>query len=129
MESQYFDEKKIIRETLKLMLESCEFLIEWNKNINTWQDYPISSSGMKTMAASCMLLEAIGEEVKSIDKRDSTFLETNAPTIPWREYVGIRNKIAHGYHNLDAELIFETVKNDIPELKKSLEKLLVIIDC
>ena len=128
MESQSFDEKKIIRETLKLLLESCEFLIEWNKSINTWQDYPISSSGMQTMAASCMLLETIGEEVKSIDKRDSIFLETNAPNIPWRDYVGIRNKIAHGYHNLDAEVIFETVKKDIPELKKSLEKLLKIIE-
>ena len=62
------------------------------------------------MAASCMLLEAIGEEVKSIDKRDSTFLETDTPEISWREYVGIRNTIAHGYHNLDADMIFETVK-------------------
>lgn len=128
MESQSFEKKKIIKETLQLMLESCDFLIEWNKNIISWQDYPNSTSGMQTMAASCMLLETIGEEVKSIDKRDSLFLKTNAPNIPWREYVGIRNKIAHGYHILDAEVIYETVKSDIPELKKSLEKLLKIID-
>ena len=124
MESQSFEKDAIIKETLQILLESCDYIIEWNKEIADANDYPISSSGMQIMAASCMLIEAIGEGIKSIDKRSPDFLETKSPNIPWRNFVGIRNRIAHGYHYLDPEIIFETVKKDIPNLRTAINKLL-----
>ena len=42
-------------------------LREWNANIGSPDDYYESPEGMKTLAASCMLIEAIGEGVKKID--------------------------------------------------------------
>ena len=124
MESQSFEEQSIIEENLKILIESCEYIIEWNEKIFSFEDYLLSSSGMQTMAASCMLIEAIGECIKSIDKRSSDFLESHSPDIPWRNFVGIRNRIAHGYHNLDAGIIFETVKNEIPKLREAVVKIL-----
>ena len=44
-------------------------LQEWNTEINQVDDYLLSPEGMKNLAASCMLIEAIGEGVKKIDKR------------------------------------------------------------
>lgn len=128
MESQSFDKKNLIREILRRLCDSCDYIIEWNRPINSPDDYPISSSGMQILAASCMLIETIGEGIKSIDKRDSEFLETNSPDIPWRDYVGIRNRIAHGYHEIDESIVYDVVKNDIPELKNAIKELIRIIE-
>ena len=40
----------------------------------------------------------------------------NSPNIHWRSIVGMRNHITHGYCELDADIVFEAVKNDIPSL-------------
>lgn len=124
MESQFFSAKAIIEEILKKLLESCNYIIEWNENILSSQDYHISSSTKQTMAASCMLIEAIGEGFKNIEKRDSKFLEKNFEAIPWVYFIGIRNIIAHGYIHINERIIFETVKQDIPQLKETLERIL-----
>lgn len=124
MESQSFSREALIEEILRKLLESCDYIIEWNQNINSSQDYHISSSTKQTMAASCMLIEAIGEGFKSIDKRDPQFLDKNFDDIPWVDFIGIRNIIAHGYLHINERIIFETVKQDIPHLKEAIEKIL-----
>ena len=44
--------------------------------------------------------------------------------IPWRAIIGMRNLHAHDYENVDMEIVWNTLLEDIPELKHSLEKLL-----
>ena len=46
-------------------------------------------------------------------------------TIPWRALKGMRNKIVHEYGNVDMSVIYDTVKNDIPELLKELKQITV----
>lgn len=36
--------------------------------------------------------------------------------IPWRALSGLRNRIVHDYGNVDLHVVFDTLKNDIPEL-------------
>lgn len=36
--------------------------------------------------------------------------------IPWKAIYGLRNRIVHDYGNVDLEVVYETLKNDIPEL-------------
>ena len=36
--------------------------------------------------------------------------------IPWSDMYGLRNRIVHDYGNVDLEIVYETLKNDIPEL-------------
>ena len=48
--------------------EAIQMLKDWNKSILCVDDYYSSPEGMKNLAASCMLIEAIGESVKLIDK-------------------------------------------------------------
>ena len=36
--------------------------------------------------------------------------------IPWNAMYGLRNRIVHDYGNVDLNVVFETLKNDIPEL-------------
>lgn len=75
-----------------------------------------------------MLIESIGEGVKKIDKKLPEFLLKKAPEIPWRNIAGLRDHIAHGYFNLDADIIFDVAINEIPTLKETLEKLILIAD-
>ena len=63
-----------------------------------------------------MLVEAIGEAFKKIDKETEGTLLPQYTGIPWKAVKGIRDRIAHGYFEIDAEIIFDTVKNDLPEL-------------
>ena len=40
--------------------------------------------------------------------------------IPWNALYGLRNRIVHDYGNVDLNVVYETLKNDIPELLKKL---------
>ena len=101
------------------IIESCDMLMTWNENITSADFYPASPYGMEKMAASCMLIEAIGEGVKKIDKVAPGFLSMQSPQTPWSQIMGLRNHIAHGYFNLDADIIFDVVKNEIPLLRNT----------
>ena len=42
--------------------------------------------------------------------------------IPWNSLYGLRNRIVHDYGNVDLKIVYETLKNDIPELLEMIEK-------
>ena len=70
-----------------------------------------------------MLMEAIGEGVKKINKIVPGLLSEKSPETQWKQIMGLRDHIAHGYFNLDAEIIFDVVKNEIPVLKDTLNRI------
>lgn len=96
-------------------------LKEWNNNIQSSDDYYCSPDGMKNLAASCMLIEAIGEGVKQIDKITDGKLLVKRPEIPWKDVIGIRNHIAHGYFDIDGDMVFDVIKNDLDSLLEAIE--------
>lgn len=60
--------------------------------------------------------EAIGEGIKQIDKITNSELLTERPEIPWQDFIGIRNHIAHGYFDIDGDILFDVVKNNLDSL-------------
>jgi uncharacterized protein with HEPN domain len=44
--------------------------------------------------------------------------------IPWMKIVGIRNKIAHEYFNVNYSIVWDTAQDDLPLLKEAIKKLL-----
>ena len=105
------------------IIRGCNLIISWNKNITSPKEYLYSDDNIEKMAASCMMLEAIGETVKKIHRINPEFLNSQDPSIPWKNIMGLRDKIAHGYFNLDEEIIFETSKKEIPVWLESLQKI------
>lgn len=95
-------------------------LKDWNNNIIISDDYYSSPDGMKNLAASCMLIEAIGEGIKQIDKITDGRLLVNRPEIPWKDVIGIRNHIAHGYFDIDGDMVLDVVKNDLDSLLEAI---------
>ena len=64
-------------------------------------------------------LSQIGELANKIDKE---FEEKNS-SIPWRVLYGLRNKIVHDYEGVNLVLIWDIVKEDLPELNNQLKEL------
>lgn len=96
-------------------------LLEWNEEVHSPEDYYSSAEGMKNLAASCMLIEAIGEGIKRIDDITRSKLlverpEIPCPEIPWIDVIGIRNHIAHGYFDIDGDIVYDVVKNNLQDL-------------
>ena len=91
-------------------------LKEWNADVNQVDDYYLSSNGMQKLAASCMLIEAIGEGVHQINDMTEGRLLPERPEIPWEDVIGIRNHIAHGYFDIDGEVVFNVIKQDLDPL-------------
>ena len=100
-------------------------LKEWNADVTKADDYYLSPSGMQKLAASCMLIEAIGEGVHQIDDITEGKLFPERPEIPWEDVIGIRNHIAHGYFDIDGEVVYGVIKQDLDPL---LEAIVYFID-
>jgi len=64
-------------------------------------------------------IEIIGEATKKISKQ----LKSRYPEIPWKEMAGMRDKFIHDYLGVDVEVVWQTIKVDIPELEKLLKKV------
>lgn len=104
--------------------EACDFISQWNNDIQDADGYLRSPEGMKTLAATCMLIESLGEAIKKIDRHYPNFLMDKAPGFSWKELKGMRDHIAHGYFRIDAEIVFDVVKNEIPTLSAILKDLI-----
>lgn len=102
--------------TLLQIKKAIEQLQDWNKDIQNVDDYYSTPEGMKNLAACCMLIEAIGEGVKQIDKLTQSRLLDERPEIPWQDVIGIRNHIAHGYFDIDGDIVLDVIKNNLDEL-------------
>ena len=76
----------------------------------------------KTQDAVIMKLLVVGELAAKVLDEDATFAKT-APGVPWLKMKGMRNRMAHGYFELDLSVVWDTVKNAVPELIKALGKI------
>lgn len=116
--------KAIIKGILLQIQTALEQLQAWNSDISSSNDYTDSPDGMKTLAATSMLLESIGEGFKKIDNKTQGTLLVLRPEIPWKDVMGMRNHIAHGYFDIDADIIFDVVKNHLAPLNDAVQFLI-----
>lgn len=120
MEFMSLEKRERIKYTFEQINMAIGQLKEWNEGVENADDYYLSSSGMQKLAASCMLIEAIGEGIRKIDLHSDGKLLQERPEIPWKDVIGIRNHIAHGYFDIDAETVLSTIKNDLDDLQAAI---------
>jgi len=64
----------------------------------------------------------IGESTMMLSKE---FREKNTQ-IPWKDMAGMRNKLIHGYFDVNLDIVWDTIKKDVPFLKTEIKKLIKI---
>lgn len=101
---------------LERILESSEII----ENHLAGYEFTDFVNDKKTYDAVLMQLVNIGEMVSRLS---SEFKEKHH-TLPFYEIVGMRNQIAHGYFEIKEEVVWNTSKKDVPDLKKHLETLI-----
>ena len=77
-----------------------------NQLIRSADDFLLSPEGREKLDAACMVIEAIGESFKNLDKVTNYKLLPMYPSIEWKEVKGVRDVIAHHYFDIDAYEIF-----------------------
>ena len=65
-------------------------------------------------------LAIIGEAAGKVSRE----IAQSAPGIPWPKIVGMRNRLIHGYREIDFEIVWKAVTEDLPPLMVELERLL-----
>jgi len=67
------------------------------------------------------LLEVVGEAAASI----SVEFQKEHPEIPWRTMIGMRNRLIHGYFDVNLDVVWQTVQEDLPGLISVVRPILV----
>jgi uncharacterized protein with HEPN domain len=76
----------------------------------------------RTQQAVVMSLIVLGEAATKVMDQFPEFAASHAE-IPWRNMRGMRNRIAHGYFDINLEVVWDTVKSALPPLKSQLDVL------
>lgn len=100
-------------EFLNHILAECHYLLQ-EESMNTFEDF---LNNQRLVKAICRSLEIIGEA----SSRVHSDLKVKYKDVAWREMSDIRNKIIHDYFGIDYDIVWDTVKTDIPVLKEWVE--------
>ena len=107
------------RQALAEIIKQCNLIEERLDLFDRSQRRFLEESIFQDSCAFCLL--QIGEAANRLT--DSYQEKTR--DVGWHKVIGMRNIIAHAYGRFDLGVAWETITEDIPELKKTVEKLLL----
>ncbi len=114
----------LVLDILQQVFEATKKIEQRFDRIKTVSDFTGSAFGMERLYFICMLLIAIGERLKNIDKITKSELLRQYPEIDWKWVKGLRDIIVHKYFNIDAEEIFWVYEKHIPTLRQTISKMI-----
>ena len=105
------------------MLTAANRIERRSADVGKPDDFLASDEGLDKLDAICMMLIAIGETLKNLDKITSGTLLTRYPEVDWKGAKGMRDIISHHYFDLNAEVVFTICRERIPSLIKAITKM------
>lgn len=106
------DDEVRLRHMLDAVVEALEF-IEGRKREELDENRMLSHALVR-------LLEIVGEAATGV----SDEFHTMHPGLPWKQMIGMRNRLIHGYFDMDLDILWQTVVSDLPALRVQLEAIL-----
>jgi uncharacterized protein with HEPN domain len=117
-------EPALIREILSQILIGARRIERRAGSVLVYGDFLDSDAGLDMLDAICMMLIAIGESVKKLDKITSGMLLPRFPQVDWKGVKGVSDVISHQYFDVDAEAVFTISKKHIPVLISTVEQII-----
>lgn len=112
-----------IPEYLQHILQAIERILQYTASMDEqgFLDDP------RTQDAVLRNIEIIGEAARNVERADTKFSALH-PEIPWAVIYAMRNRLSHGYFEVDLEIVWKTVRNDLPPLETKISALLRSFD-
>ena len=101
---------------LQHILHECSYIIRETEN-KTFEDITGNETLSKAVVRS---LEIIGEASKKLPDE----FRSNYPQIHWDDMAGMRDVLIHDYFGIDYDVVWNTVKHDIPDLHHELQRII-----
>lgn len=116
--------KELALDCLHTIKKAVEQIINRASVIQSPNDFLCSPDGMLRLDALCMNLITLGETVKGLEKITRGELLPAYPDVYWQGVMRMRDKIAHHYFEIDADVVFSTIKQDIPQMLPVIQKMI-----
>ena len=110
-------------ELLNFLLESMRLIHRRFEMITCGDDFLENDDGLDKLDAISMRIQAIGEALKNLYKREEELLLQVEDKNYWSTIIKARDFISHHYVDLDAETIFEICENELDILEKNIKQL------
>jgi uncharacterized protein with HEPN domain len=107
-------DRDLVIEILEQILTAANRIERRFVDITNPDDFLVSEKGIDKLDAICMMLIAIGENLKNLDKITGGTILPQYPEMDWKGAKGMRDIISHHYFDLDAEVVFFICKDRIP---------------
>ena len=116
-------DKATTEELLTFILESISLIKNRFSDIESSDDFLKDDEGLLKLDSIAMRLQAIGEALKNLDKREKPFLLQVADSEYWSKIIRTRDILSHHYIDLNAETIFDICDQKLDELEAKIAEL------
>ncbi len=112
-----------LRNNLLLSIEHIEETLSYFAEIDVSEDFVSTKQGRAYYDAILMRLQVTGELLKKSYTGNESVFNPHSE-IPWGEIIRMRDLISHHYDKLQHEVVFDLCKNELPQLRKVLQKII-----
>ncbi len=117
-------DKELVLTILEQIYQASQTILKRFEPVKVVSDFTDLPAGMEKLDSICMLLIAIGEALKNLDKTTNKSMLLQYPQVDWKKAKGMRDIISHHYFETDADVIYDVCKNHIPELAQTINKII-----
>lgn len=103
------------RQVLDKIAQHIESAIRYSSNCKDLQDFESDSMRVEACVFNLMQIGELAKQNLSNEAKD------NLSNIPWKQIYGLRNRIVHGYSGVDMNIVWETIRYDLPSLLNELK--------
>ena len=107
------------KRNVKLYIEDVRDAVEKIEKYTEGLSFDTFIKDEKTVDAVVKNFSVIGEAVKNFPKE----IKIKYPQTPWTEISGTRNKMIHAYFAIDEDILWKTIKEDLPAFKKQIAEI------
>ena len=108
-------EERLLQDYLNDIIDSIDDINEFVTGMN----FEAFANDKKTVNAVIRSLEVIGEAVNKLPQH----IRDQYSESPWEEMVGMRNRLVHEYFGVDLNIVWQTIEEDLPSLKRNVRKM------